>query len=247
MRFFIELQYNGESFNGWQIQPNAKTVQQELNYCLSTLIKAEIKVVGAGRTDAGVHANFMVAHFDFDKNLEADQLVHQINSFLPKSINIIKIYRVNNNAHARFTATKRTYKYFISVNKNPFNKNYFHFYKKLNIKKMNKACKYLIGKKDFTSFSKLHSDNLSNDCNIFFAGWQQEKNILIFTISSNRFLRNMVRAIVGTLIEVGLERISSEEIIKIINQKDRSKAGFSVPACGLFLEEISYPKSIYNV
>ena len=244
MRFFIELSFNGSNLHGWQIQPNANTIQAELNKALSAILNNVISVVGAGRTDAGVHAKQMFAHFDFEGDLEIEILLTKLNGFLPNNISIHQIFKVDDNAHARFDAISRTYQYYIINKKNPFNKNVYLHYKTLNIDAMNLACKYVLGKQDFTSFSKLHTQTHTNNCDVMIANWQQQEDELIFTIKADRFLRNMVRAIVGTLLEVGEGKIIAEKIKEIIAKKDRSEAGISVPAHALFITKIEYPERL---
>ena len=244
MRFFIELSFNGSNLHGWQIQPNANTIQAELNKALSAILNNVISVVGAGRTDAGVHAKQMFAHFDFEGDLETEILLTKLNGVLPNNISIHQIFKVDDNAHARFDAISRTYQYYIINKKNPFNKNVYLHYKTLNIDAMNLACKYVLGKQDFTSFSKLHTQTHTNNCDVMIANWQQQENELIFTIKADRFLRNMVRAIVGTLLEVGEGKIIAEKIKEIIAKKDRSEAGISVPAHALFITKIEYPERL---
>ena len=244
MRFFIELSYSGSNYHGWQIQPNTNTVQEELTTALSTILSDAINVVGAGRTDTGVHARQMFVHFDTEIALDIPNLIPKLNGFLPNDIAIHKIFKVADDAHARFDAISRTYQYHITNEKSPFNRNIYLHYKTLDIDAMNLACKYLLGKQDFTSFSKLHTQTHTNDCDVMMANWQQQENELIFTIKADRFLRNMVRAIVGTLLEVGEGKIIAEKIKEIITKKDRSEAGVSVPAHALFITKIEYPKKI---
>ncbi len=245
MRFFVELSYNGKQYHGWQIQPNANTVQAELNRAFSTILNQEVELVGAGRTDTGVHAKQMFAHFDFNQAINAKKTILQLNGFLPDDIVIQDIYNVENDAHARFDALSRTYQYFITDKKNPFNANCYSYHKTLDVEAMNSACAHLLGKQDFSSFSKVHTQTYTNDCTISSAKWEQQDEMLVFTITADRFLRNMVRAIVGTLLEVGEGKIKADEIKNIIAKKNRSKAGVSVPAHALFLTKIEYPKS-YN-
>lgn len=242
MRYFIKLAYNGAKYHGWQIQKNAVSVQQELTEKLSLLLREELQVTGCGRTDTGVHAREFYAHFEIDKlPLSEKDIVYKINSFLPMDIVVYSIYSVDDNMHTRFSAVSRTYKYYISTIKNPFYKELSYYLNvKLNVEHMNKACSYLLKHTDFTSFSKLHTQTATNNCNISKAEFKWDNNMLVFTISADRFLRNMVRAIVGTLLEVGKGNISIEDVDKIISLKDRSKAGFSVPAKGLFLEKVEY-------
>ena len=210
---------------------------------LSTILREVITVVGAGRTDTGVHASFFVLHFDCQIEKIPENIVYKLNSFLPSDISVQKIWKVKNEMHARFSAISRTYKYFISTEKNPFLiETTYEYLQALDIKKMNKAARVLFEYKDFTSFSRLHTDVKTNMCKISRAEWKEENNQFIFTIKADRFLRNMVRAIVGTLIEVGREKISINEFRNIIELKDRSAAGASAAARGLFLVDIEYPE-----
>lgn len=241
MRYFIEFAYKGTKYHGWQYQPNAISVQETLNKALSTIFKTTIDVVGAGRTDAGVHAKQMFAHFNLDTEINVPFYIHKLNSFLPKDIAIIDIHKVNDEAHARFDATKRTYEYYINSKKNAFESDDSWYYNNnLNVEEMNKACKILFDYTDFECFSKIHTDVNTFNCKIYEAFWQQKDDKLVFTISADRFLRNMVRAIVGTMVNIGLEKISLEDFKQIIESKDRSKAGFSVPAHGLYLTKVEY-------
>lgn len=241
MRYFIELAYKGTNYHGWQIQPDADSVQETLNKALSTLLKSTIDLVGAGRTDTGVHAKQMFAHFDFDNEIDSKQLVHKLNSFLPKDIVIFDITKVADASHARFDATKRTYEYHIHIMKDAFeNDSSFQYQIPLNIDKMNEACQILFEHNNFECFSKVNTDVHTFNCVIFEANWKQEANKIVFTISADRFLRNMVRAIVGTMINIGTGKINLSDFEKIIESKDRSQAGFSVPAHGLYLTKIEY-------
>lgn len=241
MRYFIHLAYNGTPYHGWQIQPNATSVQETLNNALSVLLQSDINLMGAGRTDTGVHAKEMYAHFDFEILLDIPNLVHKLNSYLPKDIVIYDIIPVNDDAHSRFDATKRTYEYHIHQFKNPFlHQLSWYFNQPLDIALMNEAAKLLFNYTDFECFSKVNTDVNTFDCTIFEAYWKKEKDQLVFTITANRFLRNMVRSIVGTLVNVGLKKITLSDFKAIIESKNREKAGFSVPAYGLYLKEISY-------
>lgn len=242
MRYFIHLAYNGTRFHGWQIQPNATSVQENLNKAFSVLLQTEINLMGAGRTDTGVHAREMYAHFDSDNSFDITTLVHKLNSFLPKDIVIYDIIPVHDDAHSRFDATKRTYEYHIHQFKNPFiDELSWYFHQPLDIDLMNQASQLLFNYTDFECFSKVNTDVNTFDCTIFEAYWKRGKNDqLVFTISANRFLRNMVRSIVGTLINVGLHKITLDDFTKIIESKSREKAGFSVPAHGLYLTKIEY-------
>ncbi|KDN56098.1 tRNA pseudouridine(38-40) synthase TruA [Flavobacterium seoulense] len=242
MRYFIKLAYNGTSYHGWQIQPNAASVQETLNKAFSVLLNAEISLMGAGRTDTGVHAREMYAHFDFETPFDIPKLIHKLNSYLPKDIVIYGIFAVADDAHCRFDATKRTYEYHINTFKDAFLQDQsWYFIQDLDIDLMNEAAKLLFNHTNFQSFSKVNTDVNTFDCTIFEAYWKEESNKLIFTISANRFLRNMVRSIVGTLVNIGLHKITLADFNAIIESKSRDKAGFSVPAHGLYLTKIEYP------
>ena len=242
-RYFIQLSYKGTNYHGWQIQPNAISVQQIIENALTTVLRESIAVVGAGRTDTGVHASFFILHFDVSKSVaKTEKLVYKLNSFLPNDIAIQKIWPVENDLHARFSAVSRTYKYYISTQKNPFRTEISLTYiLPLDIDKMNQAARILYEYEDFTSFCRLHTDVKTNNCKIILAGWEVKNTQLIFTIKADRFLRNMVRAIVGTLLEVGKGKITIDDFRKIIELKDRGAAGASAPAKGLFLVDIEYP------
>ena len=242
MRYFIKLAYNGTPYHGWQIQPNAASVQETLNKAFSVLLYSEISLMGAGRTDTGVHAREMYAHFDFETPLDIPKLIHKLNSYLPKDIVIYNIYPVEEEAHCRFDATKRTYEYHINIFKDAFlQEQSWYFNQSLDIELMNEAAQLLLNYTDFQCFSKVNTDVNTFDCSIYEAYWKKEENKLIFTISANRFLRNMVRSIVGTLVNIGLHKININDFIAIIESKNREKAGFSVPAHGLYLTKIEYP------
>ena len=249
-RYFIELSYKGTNYHGWQFQPNAVSVQEVVTKAFSTILKEDLEISGAGRTDTGVHASFFTAHFDSEKaDLHKDKkLIFKLNRFLPKDIAVFKIRRVHNEAHARFDAVSRTYHYLIHQQKDPFViESSYYFPHKLDIELMNKACELLLDFNDFTSFSKLHTDVKTNNCKISEASWTKNNYRITFTITADRFLRNMVRAIVGTLIDVGKHKISLNNFIEIIESKDRSEAGVSAPAHGLFLYNIEYPEEIYKI
>ena len=243
MRYFVWFGYDGTNYHGWQIQPNAPSVQEEINKALTLLLKQEINVTGAGRTDTGVHASFFVAHFDSDVAIAHTQaLTYKLNRFLGKNIAIKDIYAVLPDIHARFSAISRTYKYYINKNKNQFTYPFAYRPHPLpDIRLMNNACELLMHYEDFTSFSKLHTDVKTNICHLMEANWEETDEQLIFTIKADRFLRNMVRAIVGTLLDVGQKRITLEQFQQIIESKDRCKAGTSVPGNALFLCDIEYP------
>ncbi|MCJ8155192.1 tRNA pseudouridine(38-40) synthase TruA [Chryseobacterium sp. SSA4.19] len=241
LRYCIEFSYNGKNYFGYQIQPDAVSVQEELEKALSTILREEIKTTGAGRTDTGVHARKMFAHFDTGKILETD-LSRKLNSFLPPDISVKRIFKVKDDFHARFDATYRTYEYYISLDKNPFTQEsaWQHWKRGLDIGKMNEACKILFEYEDFTSFAKLKTDNKTNLCIIYKAEWEQQESELKFTVSANRFLRNMVRAIVGTMVEIGVGKIQPEDLRKVIEDKHRNSAGTSAPAHGLYLVDVGY-------
>lgn len=242
MRFFIQLSYNGTNYHGWQIQPNSTSVQETLTKALSVVLnKKDIEIMGAGRTDSGVHASQMFAHFDYENEIDSQAIVHKLNSFLPKDIAVSNIILVDENAHARFDATQRTYEYKINSSKNVFlDKLSWYYNKELNVNAMNESAELLLKFIDFQCFSKVHTDVNTFNCSITEAFWKTENDQLIFTISADRFLRNMVRSIVGTLVYVGLGKISKADFQAIIESKDRKKAGFSVPAHGLYLTKIKY-------
>lgn len=243
MRYFIELAYKGTQYHGWQVQPDAISVQEVIETALSLKFQEKISIVGAGRTDTGVHASFFIAHFETEKSFDTKKLLYGLNHLVGNDIALEKIYPVADQMHARFDALSRTYEYRISQKKNPFQKDVTTFYSKsLDIDLMNQAAKFLLNYTDFTSFSKLHTDTKTNNCKITEAFWEFKNQQLTFTISADRFLRNMVRAIVGTLLELGQKKISLDDFTKIIEAKDRSKAGVSAPPEGLFLTNIIYPK-----
>jgi tRNA pseudouridine38-40 synthase len=242
LRYFVEFSYNGSNYHGWQYQPNAKSVQETMNIAFTLLLKQKIDIMGAGRTDTGVHAKQMYGHFDYDNKIDSFKFIHKVNSFLPKDIVIYNVIPVHETAHARFDATARTYQYFISTYKNAFNTDFtWYFNQKLDLELMNKASEILLNFTDFKCFSKSHTEVNNYDCNIKEAFWKIENDTLIFTITADRFLRNMVRAIVGTLINVGLKKTNLDDFKKIIVDRNRSAAGFSVPAQGLYLVNIEYP------
>jgi tRNA pseudouridine38-40 synthase len=242
LRYFIEFAYNGKNYFGFQVQPDAISVQETLDKALSLLFKTQIEIVGAGRTDSGVHAKQMYAHFDFEGEIDSSIWVKKLNSYLPQDLVIYNIFTVADDAHARFDATNRTYEYYIHTFKDAFiNDNSWYFHKALDIQKMNEACKVLFEYHDFECFSKVHTDVKTFNCKITEAKWEQNGNQLKFTIAADRFLRNMVRAIVGTMVNVGLGKVSIDDFRKIIESKNRSEAGFSVPAQGLYLVKVEYP------
>ncbi len=245
-RYFLQLSYKGTRYHGWQVQPNAVSVQEVMEKALSAILREEISVAGAGRTDTGVHASFFMLHFDSGVIIsDTCNLVFKLNRFLPPDIAVLKIFPVNSMAHARFSAFSRTYNYFISTEKNPFQIETSYLYTvPLDMEKMNEAAAVLFEYEDFSSFSRLHTDVKTNNCKIYQAEWEREGSQLVFTIKADRFLRNMVRAIVGTLLEVGRGKLSAEDFRKIIEKKDRGAAGASAPAEGLFLSYIEYPEEM---
>lgn len=247
-RYFIELSYNGTDFFGWQRQPDSISVQEVIEENISKLYSNEpMPIVGCGRTDTGVHASNYYAHIDLPAPIDAANMVFKLNRMLPDSIAIQRIIKVQENAHARFDAIERTYRYFIHSNKNPFIANSWYFPLKLDFPAMNEAAKMLIGKQDFTSLSKLHTDVKTNICDVRSAFWEVDKDKAFFEISADRFLRNMVRATVGTLIDVGLGKIDPKDIETILDARDRQAASTSVPPQGLFLWKVSYPQTTLTV
>jgi len=302
MRYFICLSYNGSAFSGWQIQENANSVQAELQKALSTLLRQPIEVVGAGRTDAGVNARNYIAHFNYNGNMpDQPHTIYKLNAILPKEISIHSVWPVAEDMHARFSATSRTYKYYIHTEKDPFCSQFSHFVpaRKLNIEKMNEACQYFLGEQDFSSLEKVNGGNKTSICNVTHAAWEPlypnsagapgtscapeissapgttgiteaistpeansitgtistseataasetatvpEPTHYVFTVTANRFLRNMVRAMVGSLLEVGSGKREPEWIKQMLQQKNRSAAGHSVPGNALFLVEVRYPE-----
>ncbi len=241
-RYFIWLSYDGTGYHGWQVQPNGISVQGELQRVLSTLLRQDISITGAGRTDAGVHARVMVAHFDFEGPLDCQQLAYKMNRMLPGDIVITKIEEVSPELHARFSAIARTYHYYIHTRKDPFQRHFsceIHF--PLDFEKMNEAGRILTTYEDFGAFCKAHSDVKTTLCRVTRAEWvQTSETTWYFVITANRFLRNMVRAVVGTLVDVGRGRISIEEFRHVIEGKRRSDAGESMPGNALFLEDVKY-------
>lgn len=247
MRYFIELSYKGRNYHGWQIQPNDNSVQQTIEKALSVLLGRDIAVVGCGRTDAGVHARQFYLHFDSDRELDKEKLKYRMNALLPEDIAIFQVMNVKDEAHARFDASLRTYEYHISLTKDVF---YNELSMRLNgpslnLEKMNHAASLLLKYSDFKCFSRSNSDVKSYVCQVSEARWNKKDDRLIFVISANRFLRNMVRAVVGTLLQVGLGKMSMEEFKMVLESRDRTKAGASVKAHGLFLTAVKYPQEIF--
>lgn len=248
-RYFLQLSYKGTTYHGWQVQENAITVQQVLNKKLSIILQEEIQTIGAGRTDKGVHAEYFMLHFDTEKPITDSTLfLDKMNKVLPRDIAVYYLLKVQDEANTRFDALSRTYEYRITRKKNPFLTYLSWYYRvSLNVDLMNQAAKALFEYQDFTSFSKTGTQVKTNNCKIYEAQWfETDSHLLIFRIKADRFLRNMVRAITGTLIDVGREKLSLAEFRKIIESKNRSNAGFSVPAHGLFLTDIEYPEEMLN-
>ncbi|MCF8278436.1 MAG: tRNA pseudouridine(38-40) synthase TruA [Flavobacteriales bacterium] len=248
MRYFIKLAYDGTAFHGWQMQDDAPSVQQELNEKLSTILQQDIMAMGCGRTDAGVHASEFYAHFDVADviPMEIPLFIHKLNTMLHRNIAVSEIIPVSSDAHARFDATKRSYQYIISRTKNPFRPDQcYKFNLALDIDRMNKACQLLLGEQDFGCFCKANADNHTNICTVHHAEWKEMNDLITFDITANRFLRNMVRAIVGTVLEIGQGTKEVHELQLIIDSKDRTKAGRSVPAHGLYLTNVQYPSDIF--
>jgi tRNA pseudouridine38-40 synthase len=248
-RYFLLLSFNGETFHGWQSQHNAPSIQSTLRDAMTVILREPVEVTGAGRTDAGVHARRFYAHFDYAGKLTPagrNELIYHLNGFLPDAIAIRKILPVKEDAHARFSARSRTYQYVISKKKDPFQQSFSWYYPgKLDVELMNLGAGRLVNNLDFTSFAKLPQETKSNICHLEYAKWEIKDHLLIFTITADRFLRNMVRAIVGTLVELGRGKIDLEDLDRIILSKDRKAAGYSVPANGLFLDSINYPEDIF--
>ena len=245
-RYFLHLAYNGADYHGWQSQPNAITVQETVEKALSRVLRRQVAIVGAGRTDTGVNARSMYAHFDVDNEIaDPQRLISALNSLVGRDIAIYGIRRVADDAHARFDAVARTYKYFVTTRKSPFDYRFaWNPPYRLDVDAMNAAAARLADYIDFTSFSKLHTDVATNNCRIYEARWTAEGDRLTFTIKADRFLRNMVRAIVGTLVDVGRGKTSIDEFCRIIERKDRCAAGASVPGNALFLWQVDYPYEV---
>lgn len=252
MRYFITLSYDGAAYCGWQRQPDAPTVQQTLEQALSTLLREPIEVVGAGRTDTGVNASYYVAHFDCQKGVEdCAKLVYKLNLILPHDVAVGAVREVRELAHARFDAVEREYTYYISQRKNPFRRySAWQYYVPLDVERMNEAAKKLLEYDDFTSFAKLNSNNKTNICHVVRADWHRDaddEQLLIFTIRADRFLRNMIRAIVGTLVDVGRGRYTVEDFERILHSRDLSLSSSGAPAVGLFLSDVKYSDEVYKM
>ena len=242
MRYFINLAYDGTRYHGWQIQPNGITIEGELERCLSVLLRQPVDIVGAGRTDAGVHARQMVAHFDIEKPIVAEDVAYRLNRMLPPDIAVYEVKQVSDDMHARFSAISRTYHYYVSTKATPFNRQYTwipHF--SLDFELMNEAAKLLLKHKDFACFCKSHTDVKTTLCDVTEAQWVKTgENDWYFRIAANRFLRNMVRAVVGTLVEVGRHRMTLQQFQDVLDAKSRTQAGESMPGHALFLENVRY-------
>lgn len=246
-RYFVEISFRGTHYHGWQSQPNALTVQAEIESAIKMLTHEELKMTGAGRTDTGVHARYYVAHFDTDNSLPAsgNDFLYKINAILPQDIAIHNIFPVKSDVHARYSAVSRTYQYTVSQVRNPFSLELSWYYPiPVDVAAMNEAAERLLCFTDFTSFSKLHSDVKNNLCQLYEARWTINGGELVFTIRGNRFLRNMVRSIVGTMIDLGRGKLKMDDFIRIIESRNRNMAGFSVPAKGLALVQVEYPADI---
>ena len=247
MRYFIELRYDGGAYCGWQRQPDMPTVQQTIEEALTKLLRVHTEIVGAGRTDTGVNASYYVAHFDSAVEVDCAQVLYKLNMMLPKDIAIFSVTPVADGAHARFDARQREYRYYISPTKNPFRRHSaWLYYVPLDVDKMNQAAAKLLEYEDFTSFAKLNSNNKTNICKIMNARWSVEDGVLVFTIRADRFLRNMVRSIVGTLVDVGRGRYSVEEFCAIVEARDLSQSSAGAPSQGLFLSDVVYPTDIFE-
>ncbi|PZR31856.1 MAG: tRNA pseudouridine(38-40) synthase TruA [Azospira oryzae] len=246
MRYFFQICYNGKNYNGWQSQPNVPSVQEKIEKALFTILREKIAIVASGRTDTGVHCIKQYFHADIEKSFEFDKVQLQLNIFLPKDISITGIFRVREDASARYDAFERTYHYHITKIKDPLRVGMaYHYFKEVDVPTMNKAAALLCGTHDFQCFSKVNTDVNHFICTLKKAKWNEKGNTLVFTITGNRFLRSMVRAIIGTLLDVGTGKISVPEFENIIKSKDRKKAGMNAPPEGLYLVDVKYPKRIF--
>lgn len=242
-RYFLHMAYDGSDYKGWQVQPEKRTVQETLQHAISTLLEERIEVTGAGRTDTGVHASFFVAHFDTSRPVGPDigRFIFRLNRFLPDDIVVYGMKQVPDDLHARFSAVYRTYHYHISSVKPLYMRDYVHYlYGSLDVDEINRCCEIIMQCEDFTSFSKLHTDVKTNLCDVMHAEWKEVDSGYLFEIRANRFLRNMVRALVGTLLKVGLGKLDRQGFLEIVEARDRRRAGQSAPAKGLFLVDIGY-------
>ena len=246
MRFLFEISYLGTSYSGWQSQLNATGIQEIVEKCLSTVVRQKVSIVGSGRTDTGVHCAQQFFHADIDKMLDREKLITQMNSFLPADIAIRTISQIKPGASARYDAVERSYEYVITRRKDPLRKGLsFHYFKEIDLKTMNKAAALLVGTHDFEAFSKVKTDVNHFICTVKEAEWNQKGDLLVFNITANRFLRGLVRAVVGTLLDTGTGKISLKTFQDILKSKDRKKAGMNVPAEGLYLTKVKYPKAIF--
>lgn len=249
MRYFLELSYKGSHYSGWQIQPNAMSIQQKVNEALSLVLGNNIVVAGSGRTDTGVHAKQQFAHFDSENKITEKVHLYKFNAVLPQDISINKIYHMQDEAHARFSAISRSYEYHVHQSKNPFLYGFsYYFHPIIDMEKMNQAAELMeeLGEHDYACFAKSGHSSQTLNCHILHARWYVlEESRLIFKITANRFLRGMVRAIVGTLLDVGTQRMSIEQFLQVLNSSDRTRAGRSVEACGLYLSKVEYPETIF--
>ncbi|MFT7269960.1 MAG: tRNA pseudouridine38-40 synthase [Roseivirga sp.] len=246
MRYFLDISYKGTNYHGWQFQKNAHTLQAEIENALSKRLGATIAIMGSGRTDAGVHAKQQIAHFDTTVSFDTELLIFRLNRFLSPDIAVNSIVEVQPEAHARFNANERAYQYFIHQHKDPFKQHAsYYFPKVLNLEEMNKAAAFLMGTHDFESFSRVKTEVNNFICVIKQAEWQIQNDSIMFSVTANRFLRGMIRALVGTLLEVGLGKLSVEDFVKVIEKRDRKAAAMSVPAMGLYLSKVAYPDSVY--
>lgn len=246
MRYFFETAYHGGNYNGWQSQPNALGVQEVLENVFTKIFRTRVQIVGSGRTDTGVHCEQQYFHTDLDGEIEAGDLIQKLNSFLPRDIAIISITPVKADASARYDAVERTYRYQITLVKNPFLQGLsWHYFKAVNIENMNRAAALMVGEHDFQCFSKVKTDVNHFICDVKKARWVQKGDDLTFTISANRFLRGMVRAVVGTLLDVGTGKVTQKEFVSILRSKDRKMAGANVPAHGLYLQQVKYRPGIF--
>ncbi len=249
MRYFIEIAYNGTNYRGWQIQPNAITVQKVLNDCMSKVLRKPISTIGSGRTDAGVHAQQQFVHFDFEEELDPVTTKYRFNRILPEDISVYNIYPMPEGAHTRFDAVARTYEYHVTLEKNPFlNEFSMLAYSRPDVLRMNQAAALLLHHEDFSSFCKANSGSAHALCSMMQAGWAEHpKSKLVFTIKANRFLRGMVRLVVGTLLDVGFGKLTVEEFGEIVNSRDCARASSAAPAEGLFLTKVEYPEGLLPV
>ena len=246
MRYFFYLAYKGTNYNGWQVQPNANTIEAEVIHALQTLFQKTTPIVGSGRTDSGVHAKEQVFHVDIEQEIDCETTLRKLNGILPKDIVINKIRAVRSDAHARFDADLRSYEYHIRFHRTPFGKNeYCYLPNRPKPELIKKGCELILGEHDFKSFSKVKTEVNHFKCTIFSAEWKQSSSEAVLSISANRFLRGMVRALTGTLLNLGYDKLSLDEFKSILAAKDRTRAGQSVPAQGLYLCEVRYPKEIF--